>query len=154
MELEIKNPDGYELTDFLTSYLFPKIEGIFSYAVDSKRALPIEEYINSLNISPFRIRVADIIAEAGRNLSWEEERDGSVIVSIDNDVLYGNTNTKLYDLVQLIEYGTLSTPAYPVVSEVFETVAKMMGIYSEEYLYRLGFEDNDVEFQGEQGAEE
>lgn len=125
MTLEIENPEQLELDDFITSSLIPKIQESFVKEIDKVKLIPINEYINKLNISTFGVYInaADILIAAVYNLIYTKQPSGNYIISIDSNQIAPNTRAKIIDIAQLVNYGTLSTPAYPIFDEVFSFFA-------------------------------
>ena len=108
MTLEIENPEQLELDDFITSSLIPKIQESFVKEIDKVRLIPINEYINKLNIGSFGryINVVDILVAAVYNLIYTKQPNGNYIISIDSSQIAPNTRAKIIDIAQLVNYGT------------------------------------------------
>ena len=128
MTLTIENPNGLELDDFIKSALIPRLQETIVSAIDVNRLAPIEEYINTLNISNFgnHIFAKDVVISAAYNLISTRQQTGDYIISIDSTQLLPNTRAKIIDIMQLINYGTLATPAYPIIEEVFRQYSTML----------------------------
>ena len=128
MKLEIANPNKIQLDDFIESYLFPKIQESFIKEIDSRRLIAINKYVNTLNIATFGryVNVKDILIAAIYNLVYNKQSNGDYIVSIDSTQIAPNTRAKIIDIAQLVNYGTLSTPAYPIFDTVFSYFAKRL----------------------------
>lgn len=121
MELEIRNPNNLKLDEFIYDSLIPTIQEYVVSRIDNSRLIKIEEYLNSLNISEYKryISARDMIIAAVYNLKSTKQPDNSYIISIDSAQTAPNIRAKIIDIAQLINYGSLSTPAYPIFDDTF-----------------------------------
>ena len=121
MTLYIKNPDGLPLEEFISLVLIPSIQRTFIDAIDNKRLYLIEKYINSLKISENNkyIDLRSILISAIYNLVYKRTLDGNYIITIDATQKAVDISAKIIDIAHMVNYGTLSTPAYPIFDDVF-----------------------------------
>lgn len=137
MVLEIRNPNKLDLDGFVEAFLIPTLQEEFPSIIDNKRLIPIQEYIDKLNLSPvgkYKVRIKDVLISAMYNLVSTQLPSKDYIISIDSSQLVPNTSAKIIDLVQLVTYGSLLTPAYPVIEEFFSYYASRLDSMYTEYI--------------------
>lgn len=136
MTLEIENPRNFNLESFIKTFLIPKIQESFIKEIDNKRLLKIEEFINKLGINIYHqyISVRSILIAAIDNLEYLKLSNNNYILRIDSNQMLPNISAKLIDLAYMINYGTLSTPAYPIFTKVFSFFADRLQLLYAEYL--------------------
>lgn len=119
MKLTIKNPEDLYLDEFITDFLFPMIQDIVDKSYNPLKASVVENYINELykDNSAQYIYVKDILNQAIDNLIYIRTPSCDYEIQVDSTKNVYNIRAKIIDLVNMINYGTLSTPAYPILSD-------------------------------------
>lgn len=136
MTLEIENPRNFNLDAFIETFLIPKIQDSFIKEINNKRLVKIEEFINKLGINIYHqyISVRNILIASINNLSYIKLPNNNYMLQIDSNQMLPNISAKLIDLAYMINYGTLSTPAYPIFTNVFSFFANRLQLLYSEYL--------------------
>lgn len=122
MRMEIENPQKLELDDFIVVSLLPEIKRVFRYALDRSRLQPIQDYLDVLYSSNNTLYTTDLynlLIEAIDCITYRKLPDFKYIVIFDYDEKLSYISAKIIDIINLVEYGTLSSPAYPIFSDVF-----------------------------------
>lgn len=119
MKLTIKNPEDLYLDEFIADFLFPMIQDIVDKSYNPLKASAVENYINELykDNSAQYIYVKDILNQAIDNLIYIRTPSCDYEIQVDSTKNVYNIRAKIIDLVNMINYGTLSTPAYPILSD-------------------------------------
>lgn len=138
MNLIIDNPDSLPLTEFCY-WLFPYMRQYIINHIDNRRLKRWDEFLNS-NLSIKRryqilnpISSRDILIASTNNLRVRNLKD-RFIIDINPVVFIPNTEAKFINIIQLINYGNLTTQAYNLYSEMMTYFANNIDIYYNQYL--------------------
>ena len=136
MRLTIVNLRNLDLRDFIQSFLIPKIQEYFMSVVDCRRSQKIDDYIGTINLSLYnrKISMREVLVASIFNLVYTRYKDGKYVISIDPVKKLPNTKAKIIELAHMINYGTLSSPAYPIFDQVFNKFSTMLPDLYNEYI--------------------
>lgn len=88
-----------------------------------------EEVFNLYNV---KISYYDVVKRSLNNLQILNS-DKKYVIQVNPNILYSNTNIKLINLINLLNYGTLQVQGCFIFSNVFENVQKNIEIYYNRY---------------------
>lgn len=137
MTLTVDNPDGLDLDGFISEKLIPEIQGVFPSMINDGKLISVNDFVNNtLKLSPQGrwINVKDVLLSAIYNLVYTEMPDGSYVISIDSNQIVPDTRAKIIEVAQLVNYGNMSVPSYPIFDEVFNFFADNLNDLYIEYM--------------------
>lgn len=137
MTLTVDNPDRLDLDGFIAEKLIPEIQGVFSSMINDGKLISVNDFVNNtLKLSPQGrwINVKDVLLSAIYNLVYTEMPDGSYVISIDSNQIVPDTRAKIIEVAQLVNYGNMSVPSYPIFDEVFNFFADNLNDLYIEYV--------------------
>lgn len=140
MELRITPPKKLDIDEFVRTDILNAIPEVFLEIVDRTRLIRFDDYVNSLAVAPKtktgkrrHMIVGDVLYGALHNLIVNVS-NGVYTITINPDTKVPNFNIKMLTVAELVNFGTASVAPYPVIDEVFNTVADRMGDYYTQYL--------------------
>ena len=128
-----------DITDFCEWLVVEHITPYIATHINQKKAQRFDDIINKYIVTlPKRMLFTDdIILASAYNLIVSKEDDNHII-RIDSNAFIPNTNAKFISIAELINYGNLSTQAYPIYTETFnyfaDNIDKYFNMYLEEML--------------------
>lgn len=137
MTLTVDNPDRLDLDGFISEKLIPEIQEIFPSMINDGKLISVNDFVNNtLKLSPQGrwINVKDVLLSAIYNLTYTEMPDGSYVISIDSNQIVPDTRAKIIEVAQLVNYGNMSVPSYPIFDEVFNFFADNLNDLYIEYV--------------------
>lgn len=141
MNLFIENSSNYNMDAFISGFLIDLIKKFFISKIDSARLIPIEEFLNSKvelqqfgHLKPIRVDLKSILIGSIENLKWTKSSTGDYNIEVDPNQMVPNLQAKFIDIARLVNYGSLSTPAYPIYDDTFEYFADNLGNLIDKYL--------------------
>ena len=137
MTLTVDNPDRLDLDGFISERLIPEIQEVFSSMINDGKLISVNDFVNNtLKLSPQGrwINVKDVLLSAIYNLVYTEMPDGSYVISIDSNQIVPDTRAKIIEVAQLVNYGNMSVPSYPIFDEVFNFFADNLNDLYIEYV--------------------
>lgn len=137
MTLTVDNPDRLDLDGFIAEKLIPEIQGVFPSMINDGKLISVNDFVNNtLKLSPQGrwINVKDVLLSAIYNLVYTEMPDGSYVISIDSNQIVPDTRAKIIEVAQLVNYGNMSVPSYPIFDEVFNFFADNLNDLYIEYV--------------------
>lgn len=137
MTLTVDNPDRLDLDGFIAEKLIPEIQEVFPSMINDGKLISVNDFVNNtLKLSPQGrwINVKDVLLSAIYNLIYTEMPDGSYVISIDSNQIVPDTRAKIIEVAQLVNYGNMSVPSYPIFDEVFNFFADNLNDLYIEYV--------------------
>lgn len=137
MTLTVDNPDRLDLDGFISERLIPEIQEVFPSMINDGKLISVNDFVNNtLKLSPQGrwINVKDVLLSAIYNLVYTEMPDGSYVISIDSNQIVPDTRAKIIEVAQLVNYGNMSVPSYPIFDEVFNFFADNLNDLYIEYV--------------------
>lgn len=141
MRLFINNPSNEPLDKFIYEYVIPEINLVFSYKLNNARCLNWTKYFQTINLgwityknnkrvipSAYEVLIAGI-----KNLRVLNCIN-HYIIEINPNEIAPKTRAKLIDICNLINYGNLEMPAYPIFEDTFNEVLINLPNLYEKYL--------------------
>ena len=141
MRLFINNPSDEPLDKFIYEYVIPEINLVFSYKLNNARCLNWTKYFQTIDLgwityknnkkvipSAYEVLIAGI-----KNLRVLDCTD-HYIIEINPNEIAPKTRAKLSDICNLINYGNLEMPAYPIFEDTFNEVLINLPNLYEKYL--------------------
>ena len=141
MRLFINNPSDEPLDKFIYEYVIPEINLVFSYKLNNARCLNWTNYFQTIDLgwityknnkkvipSAYEVLIAGI-----KNLRVLDCTD-HYIIEINPNEIAPKTRAKLIDICNLINYGNLEMPAYPIFEDTFNEVLINLPNLYEKYL--------------------
>lgn len=105
------------LKKFIYEEIPEELKNNFVLLYDTNKTINLERYLKeNLNIS---YSIYDIVMFALNHLYITKDGN-NVIVTFDQNVTLYNSYTKVIDILNLLEYGSLEIKAYPILSEIFK----------------------------------
>lgn len=126
-----------DITDFC-NWLITQIQSYIKLNLNNKKVERFDKYINeNIPMQPKRIlTTAELISAASYNLVVNKIQN-NYIIQIDSNVFIPNTFAKFINIMQLINYGNLVLPPYPIWTETFNYFADNINKYLEIYLKEI-----------------
>ena len=142
MNLTFNASSGTDLSGFIKQALYVEIRNIFTSLLDDRYLEAFDEYLNSGNIIEFNIPVnksvkistKNILIGAINNLIFTKQQNNKYIIEINPNEYIPNMRAKFIDIAKLVNYGTMSVPAYNIFDKTFELVAKKLPQVYKDYL--------------------
>ena len=137
MTLTVDNPDRLDLDGFISEKLIPEIQEVFPSMINDGKLISVNDFINNtLKLSPQGrwINVKDVLLSAIYNLVYTKMPNGSYVISIDSNQIVPDTRAKIIEVAQLVNYGNMSVPSYPIFDEVFRFFADNLNDLYIEYV--------------------
>lgn len=137
MTLTVDNPDRLDLDGFVSGKLIPEIQEVFPSIINDGKLIAVNDFINNtLKLSPQGrwINVKDVLLSAIYNLVYTKMPNGSYVISIDSNQIVPDTRAKIIEVAQLVNYGNMSVPSYPIFDEVFRFFADNLNDLYIEYV--------------------
>lgn len=141
MRLFINNPSDEPLDKFIYEYVIPEINLVFSYKLNHARCLNWTKYFQTIDLgwityknnkkvipSAYEVLIAGI-----KNLRVLDCAN-HYIIEINPNEIAPKTRAKLIDICNLINYGNLEMPAYPIFEDTFNEVLINLPNLYEKYL--------------------
>lgn len=126
--------------DGFISFLIKRIVGTVSILLDIKKLTSFDNYFKSEEfLSDYGtndISARKVILLALNNIRSKITSD-AVLIYIDDNIYYPNTDIKLITLCKVINYGTLSIPAYPIFTNVFNHFKKDIKKYRQKFIVKI-----------------
>lgn len=140
MELELTPPKELDIEDFVKNYLISRVPEVYREIVDRLRLMKFDNYLNSMDISiktktgkKRKISTYEVLYSAFSNLVLKEY-NGKYTITINPNTMVANFRLKVITVAELVNYGVMGLTAYPIVDNVFDTVADRVSDYYLEYL--------------------
>lgn len=126
-----------DIIDFC-KWLITQIQSYMKSNLNIKRADIFDKYINeNIPMQPKRILITkDLILSASYNLIVNKVQN-NYIIEIDPNIFIPNTFAKFINIMQLINYGNLVLPPYPIWTETFNYFADNINKYLDIYLKEI-----------------
>lgn len=141
MELIIKDSSKL-LQGHFSTWLLDRIKESLIQNIDERKARNWDEYLNSENkfksIYLKKLKAVDMLLIGINNIVLTTTQDKLVYHIDNNQYVPGLDRVKVLDMCKLINYGTLSHPAYPLFTTTFEEIKTHLEEYIDEYLYTVG----------------
>ena len=138
MLLIVENKD---ITLHFISYLKHRMLRHLATLLNTKRLNEYDDYFNSdafkAMCGEVRVSARRVILLGMTNLSHKRYEEVTHIF-INPNINYPDTNLKVVDLCKVINYGTLSIDAYPIISETFDHFSNNIEKYKERCMIGLG----------------
>lgn len=137
MTLTVDNPDRLDLDGFISEKLIPEIQEVFPSMINDGKLISVNDFVNNtlkLSLQGRWIDVKDVLLSAIYNLVYTEMPDGSYVISIDSNQIVPDTRAKIIEVAQLVNYGNMSVPSYPIFDEVFNFFADNLNDLYIEYV--------------------
>ena len=136
--LDLENVNKEYRLEF-TKYIINILEERLDKLNDSTRYKKMEEYINSGIIKwrfnkPQYISIYNLYRLIPNNLKIRKIDDTTFEIYLDRDIIIPDSFTLLYDLISLLEYGTLSMRKIGKLSEIMKSVAKNLDSFYNLYM--------------------
>ena len=114
-------------------YLLKFICNTIEFNINFNKYKKLEIYINN-NIINYQIRnqyisVYDLYRLAANNLKLTYKDKNIFEIKLDSSVNIPNSYTKLYSIISLCEYGTLSVRGHDILNSLFINIAKNLTKY-------------------------
>lgn len=139
LELDLKNvDDNYKLS--FCNYIINQLVTIITNLGEQPSYEKMEEYINSNNIIDWQIKnnnyisVYDLYRLAVDNLEITNLDNIIFSIHINPNINIPNSYTRLYSIISLLEFGTLSIKKCGVLGKYMESIAKDLNIYYKAFL--------------------
>lgn len=130
----------YARNDFL-SFLKRRMLGYISMHINLDKVKAFDEYFESdafkRSYGDTEVCSATIFKMSVTNLKIVHYPTYATI-SIDDKLMYPDTNIRLIDLCKLMNYGNLSVDAYPIISDTFRHFSTHMKYYVNKYRLGIG----------------
>ena len=139
MNFTINNCD-YDISDFISTTLIPKIKDTFISYLDTKRLIAFDIYLNSNKLRIFGINNPKIIISSKNILLGAinnlkiNRNSNNYIIEIDPNITIPKLKAKFIDIANLINYGNLGLSSYPIFDKTFNYVASIYGKLYEDYI--------------------
>ena len=122
-------------------YLINKIQESIMLEYDKRKAIALENYINSGVIkwqynSNKYISVLDLYRLYATNLQVTNENNAKFSIRIDENINIPDSYTNLFSIISLLEYGTLSVRKYGLIDKIYSIMVKHIDEYYRQF--RLG----------------
>lgn len=139
MELHIELEQDLELYNFL-KWLPNKMADYLIENIDSRKLIYFDEYINSDNIIKWRserlkhiLTSKDILIAGTYNLTIDHNNN-SYTIRLNPNAFIPDTYAKFINIINLINYGTLTLFAYPIYDKMMEFFAENIQSFYQVYL--------------------
>lgn len=138
MELIITSKGGKDLTAFC-NWLTPQIQEYFINTINPKKLELANIYLNGFKLKIFNcsedvnISVIKLLIEAINNLILRRNTK-TFTIEIDPNISIGNSPAKFIDIVRLVNFGNMSLPAYPILSDTMNYFANNLQYYYNKFL--------------------
>lgn len=115
-------------------YLIEKIKKIIEFDINFSNYKKLENYINKNNIIQYQVRnqpinIYDLYRLAVNNLKIVKKDINVFEIKLDNCINIPNSYTKLYSIISLCEYGTLSIKGKSILNNLFIKIADNLTTY-------------------------
>ena len=136
--LDLENVNKEYRLEFI-KYIINILEERLNKLNDSTRYKKMEEYINSGIIKwrfnkPQYISIYNLYRLVPNNLKIRKIDDTTFEIYLDRNIMVPDSFTLLYDLISLLEYGTLSMRKIGKLSEIMKSVAKNLDSFYNLYM--------------------
>lgn len=126
-------------------YLIDQIKDNIEFNFNSAKCIKAEQYINENNIIDYQIRVQytrvyDLYRLAVNNLNIHKRDEGLFEINLDKNINIPNSYTKLYNIISLLEYGSLSLNKCEILAKIFDDVSKNLDMYFQKFISSLEVE--------------
>lgn len=141
MRLLIENEEGLKLDHFLQIKVIPFITTLFIGSIEECHCKKWQLYFNTnekLGWKQYKNKtvvpsVREILVAGIQSLEYHKFPDRYVVQLNPNEIC-PKTNAKLVSICSLINYGNTEMIPYPIFTEVFNFVKRMLPYLLEEYM--------------------
>lgn len=129
MRLFINNPSHENLDKFIYEYIFPEIQLIFTYNLNISRCTNWTKYFHKIDLGWITYKNHKTIIPSAYEILLAGLKNLRVlnchnhyIIEINPNEIAPKTRAKLIDICNLINYGNLEMPGYPIFENTFNEV--------------------------------
>ena len=127
------NEDLYNFCEWLKSIIVENVD----IKLPSSLLDRYNEYLNNQNNikwveQPYKINTKQIINSAINNMIISKN-ESTYRLDFNETLLLPNSNTKIIDIVKLVEFGNLSLPATYIITESLNKIASSLGTFYQTY---------------------